>query len=87
MDVEEVAHQAIVKMFFQIHATVKTLDNLRGYALKIADTVLAAHWKYSKCLLSDNKYSETGEESRIDKSSWRYPSAELEAIAAHEQNM
>ena len=76
-------HATLVKCFFSIHAaTIKSLDGITGYLLTIADNLLRKHWHYSSPLvpiscgdLMDDAVT------NIDIAGYRYPSAELVAMA------
>lgn len=83
MELDEVVHVTLVRTFIQIHAaTIRSLDNLPGYMLTVADRILAGHWKYVKALVPIE--SDAGEKNddvtNLDMAGYAHPSAEMVAM-------
>lgn len=81
LNVEEVAHITLVRLFFSIHAaTITSLDGITNYTLTVADRVLYEHWGYSKPLVPIEIIKDDGQSvSVLDAAGWCHPSAELVA--------
>lgn len=82
LNVDEVAHIALVRLFFSIHAaTFTSLDGIANYALTVADRVLAGHWRYSAPLTPMETIGDAGQDvSVLDAVGRCSPSAELVAM-------
>jgi len=83
LNVDEVAHVTLVRLFFAIHAaTISDLDGIVNYALTVANRVLAGHWSYAAPLTPMETIGDSGQAvSVLDAAGWCSPSAELVAIA------